>query len=475
MENRPAKTKILITLGPASNTKKKIKALINKGIDGIRLNFSHGNYDFYRDTFENIDTACAEEGVSLAVLQDLQGPKIRVGELAEKEIELVPGNKIEIVTDDIQGTTERISTSYKLLANDASSGDKILLNDGLIKLIVTDKRENSVICEIVEGGILTPRKGMNLPGMKISSPALTEKDIQDIDFASKYRIDYIALSFVRSANDIILLKNLLEKKNISRPVIAKIEKREAVDDFENILTAADGIMVARGDLGVELSPQEVPVIQKQIINKCNEAGKLVITATQMLESMINNPIPTRAEASDVANAVWDGTDVVMLSGETSVGNYPVETVKIMNDILMKTENSPVFCRDISFRIPSTPEENLIDAAGRAICAISKQINSPVIVVLTNTGREAKVLSKYRPDAVIAAISGNPEVISNLNLYHGVIPFYLEGIDDEAKAIESTNSMISEKVIAKKGDTIIYITGLPHLNSSSSFRMRFETI
>ena len=475
MENRPAKTKILITLGPASNTKKKIKALINKGIDGIRLNFSHGNYDFYRDTFENIDTACAEEDVSLAILQDLQGPKIRVGELAEKEIELVPGNKIEIVTDDILGTSERISTSYKLLVNDASSGDKILLNDGLIKLIVTDKKENSVICEIIEGGILTARKGMNLPGMKISSPALTDKDIQDIEFASKYRVDYIALSFVRSANDILLLKNFLEKKNISKPVIAKIEKREAIDDFENILAAADGIMVARGDLGVELSPQEVPVIQKQIINKCNEAGKLVITATQMLESMISNPIPTRAEASDVANAVWDGTDVVMLSGETSVGNYPVESVKIMNDILMKTENSPVFCRDISFKIPTSPEENLIDAAGKAICAISKQINSPVIVVFTNSGREVKVLSKYRPDAVIAALSSHAEVVSNLNLYHGVLPFYLKDFDDETKAIESANSLISGKVLAKKGDTIIYVTGLPQLNGNSHFRMRFETI
>jgi pyruvate kinase len=469
-----AKTKILCTLGPASSSKKILKALISKGIDGVRLNFSHGTYDFFRETFENIEAACSEENTSLSVLLDLQGPKIRVGEIAGDGIELTAGNKIDIVTEYIQGTAERISTSYKLMVHDAAAGDMILINDGLIKLVVIEKKENSLTCQILEGGKLTRHKGINLPGMKISTPALTEKDIRDIDFASGFHIDYVALSFVRSANDIMLLKNLLKKKNLDYPIIAKIEKREAIESFDEILAAADGIMIARGDLGVELLPQEVPVIQKQIISKCNAAGKLVITATQMLESMIVNPVPTRAEASDVANAVWDGTDVVMLSGETSVGSYPVETVQIMNDILIKTENSPNFQKNILYEIPFTREDNLLDSTGRAVCAISEQINSPAIVVFTASGKEAHVISKYRPKAKILAISNNPGTVTALNLCRGVIPFYIKEIEDEEKAIEASTNLIVENLIAKKGDTVIYTTGIP-FTGDKKFWLRFATI
>ena len=318
-----AKTKILATLGPATHDVEAIKQLILAGVDGVRLNLSHGTYDFFEEIFNSIHTACLEENSPLAVLVDVQGPKIRIGELEQPSINLVTGNSIEITIEDIKGNEQIISTSYKQLVDDAKIGDPILINDGLIRLKVIQKKSKSLVCEIVNGGVLTPKKGMNLPGMNLSTPSITEKDFNDLEFVLKHRVDYIALSFVRSANDVFELKNWLAAKGKTMPVIAKIEKKEAVDNLTEIINASDGVMVARGDLGVELPPQEVPVLQKSIIKQCNALGKLVITATQMLESMINSPIPTRAEASDVANAVWDGTDVVMLSAETSVGKFPI--------------------------------------------------------------------------------------------------------------------------------------------------------
>ncbi len=332
-----AKTKILTTLGPSTSTSAMIREMINSGIDGVRLNFSHGDYSFFTNLYKEVDTACREEKFSLAILIDLQGPKMRIGELEASEIELTAGESIEITTENIKGSRTRISTSYKLFAEDAQPGDPVLIDDGLIRLQVTGKKDHSVVCYIENGGILKPKKGMNMPGMNISSPSVTEKDYRDLEFAIQNRVDYIALSFVRTPEDITGLREWLKNKNINKPIIAKIEKKEAVDNFDEILAAADGIMIARGDLGVEMPPQQVPVIQKEIIRKCNAAGKLVITATQMLESMINNPIPTRAEASDVANAVWDGTDVVMLSGETAVGKYPLKAIQMMNDIIKNAE------------------------------------------------------------------------------------------------------------------------------------------
>ena len=306
------KTKILCTLGPSTYTSEEIKKLILAGLDGVRLNLSHGDYDFYKKVFDNIHNACVDEKTPLAVLVDLQGPKIRIGELIRPEIEIKTGEKIEITTENIKGDNKRIYASYENLPSDAQIGDKVLINDGLIRLRITEKKANSITCLIENGGTLKPRKGMNLPGMKLSTPSVTEKDFHDLEFVLQHRVDYIALSFVRSASDITTLRDWLKSKNYNKPIIAKIEKKEALDDFDKILEAADGIMIARGDLGVEVPPQEVPVIQKDIIKKCNSVGKPVITATQMLESMIDNPIPTRAEASDVANAVWDGTDTIML-------------------------------------------------------------------------------------------------------------------------------------------------------------------
>ena len=392
-------------------------------MDGARLNFSHGSYDFYETVFNNITQACSETESPLAILIDLQGPKIRIGELTEPEIEIYSGDKIEITIDELVGTKELISTSYKPLIKDSKLNEIILIDDGLIKLKIIDKRKKSVVCLIQNGGTLRSKKGMNLPGMKLSTPSVTEKDYSDLKFALTHRIDYIALSFVRRAEDISSLRKWLNDKNYFVPIIAKIEKKEAVDNFDAILETADGIMVARGDLGVELLPQEVPIIQKQIIKKCNSVGKLVITATQMLESMIHNPVPTRAEASDVANAVWDGTDIVMLSGETSVGKFPNTTVQIMNDIVRNSEVHIPEVKHTDFQIPKTIEENLFDAVGRAVTEMSRQINAAAIVAFTSKGRTAINLAKFRPNAKIIALSDSFDTMNKLCLKMGGY-FYL---------------------------------------------------
>ncbi|MCX8105019.1 MAG: pyruvate kinase [Ignavibacterium album] len=470
-----AKTKILATIGPATSSVEQIKNLIYAGIDGVRLNFSHGDYNFFEQVYQNIYLACVEEKTPLAVLIDLQGPKIRIGELTEPQIILNENDQIEITTEDIPGTKQKISTTYKYLPRDAEIGDLILIDDGLIRLKIIAKNEKSVICTVLNGGSLKPRKGMNLPGMKLSTPSITEKDYENIEFALKHRVDFIALSFVRSAEDVIELKNWLLMKGKEIPVIAKIEKKEAVETIDEILKIADGIMIARGDLGVELPPQEVPVLQKSIIRKCNCAGKMVITATQMLESMINSPIPTRAEASDVANAVWDGTDVVMLSGETSVGKFPVRTVQIMNDILKNAEEHSSIKKDMEFLIPESLQEKLFDSVGRAVVAISRQTNAQAIVVFTEKGRTARLISKYRPNAKIIAVSNNFDTMNNLSLHWGVIPIFSEKIDKEHIAIEEAKTSILNSGLAKSGDLLIFTAGAPYSEKSRTNWIRFEVM
>jgi len=473
-----ARTKILATLGPGSSNAGIIKEMIRAGIDGIRLNFSHGSKEFYKNLFTEINAACAEEKKPLAILIDLQGPKIRIGELIEPEIQLITGETIEITDDDIKGNQKIISNSYKQLADDAQKGDAILIDDGLIRLRILEKKKKSVICLIENGGILKPRKGMNLPGMKLSTPSITQKDYADLEFVQSYRFDYIALSFVRSANDIKELRSWLNKKNLNKPIIAKIEKREAVERFDSILEEADGIMIARGDLGVELPPHEVPVIQKEIIKKCNSVGKTVITATQMLESMIQNLIPTRAESSDVANAVWDGTDVVMLSGETSIGRHPVKTVQTMNDIIVNAEQHVNSEGKVIFKIPEKVEDNLFDSVGNAISIISRQINASVIVALTGKGRTAKNLSKFRPKSVIAAFSDNPDTINNLALQWGVTPLYCDELDKESqnnRTIDKAKKILLEKGLVKEGDVVIFTAGEPYSHKSRSNWLRFEVV
>jgi pyruvate kinase len=474
-QDSAAKTKILATLGPSTQDVESIRQLILAGIDGVRLNLSHGSYDFFEEIFNSIHIACLEENSPLAVLVDVQGPKIRIGELEQPSINLITGNSIEITVEDIKGNENIISTSYKQLTNDAQIGDQILINDGLIRLSVTQKKTKSLVCDIVNGGVLTPKKGMNLPGMNLSTPSITEKDFRDLEFVIKHRVDYIALSFVRSANDVVGLKKWLVEKGRNIPVIAKIEKKEAVENLFEIILASDGIMVARGDLGVELPPQDVPVLQKTIIRQCNALGKLVITATQMLESMINSPIPTRAEASDVANAVWDGTDVVMLSAETSVGKFPFRTVQIMNDIIRNAEKHNEDRANNYYITPDSLQENLFDSVGRAIVEISKQINAQAIVVFTFEGRTARIISKYKPESKIIAISNSFGTMNNLCLRWGVTSVYREKIDKEHLAIDDAKELILNAGLASKGDLIIFTAGAPYSEKSRANWLRFEVI
>jgi len=469
------KTKILATLGPQTATTEKIKLLVNAGVDAVRLNMSHGDHDFYSSVFENIHTARTDLNLPLAVLADLQGPKIRIGELENPEIEIQTGGKIEITIKDVLGNKNLISTSYKNLIKEAEIGELILINDGLIRLRINGKKEDSVVCEIENGGTISPRKGMNLPGMKLSTPSLTEKDFADLQFLLSKKIDYVALSFVRTVDNILQLKKWLDEKESSIPVIAKIEKKEAWDNIDSILNAADGIMIARGDLGVELSPPEVPVIQKEIIKKCNETGKLVITATQMLESMISSKIPTRAEAADVANAVWDGTDVVMLSGETSVGKNPVDTVKMMSEIVSNAEKHFVANDRIKFHIPETLEENLFDSVLKGITLVSEQIKANAIVVFTFKGRAARGLAKYRPGAKIIAVSDSFDTMNNLCLRWGVTSLFISKIDKQHAAINDAKELILNAGLVNKGDLVIFLSRAPFSEKGRTDWLHFEVL
>lgn len=469
------KTKILATLGPETASVESIKELVTSGVNAVRLNMSHGDYDFYSTVFENIHSVRAELNSPLAILADLQGPKIRIGELSKPEIKIFSGNEIEITTDDIIGNDKIVSTSYKNLQKDAEVDDLILINDGLIRLKIKKKKENSIVCDIENGGILSPRKGMNLPGMKLSTPALTEKDFKDLNFLLGKPVDYFALSFVRKAEDILQLKEWLNKNGKPTPIIAKIEKKEATDSLDSILETSDGIMVARGDLGVELSPAKVPVIQKELIKRCNEMGKLVITATQMLESMINSPIPTRAEAADVANAVWDGTDVVMLSGETSVGKHPVESVKMMHEIVINAEQHFMQNENIKFKVPEVLEENLFDSVLKGITSVAEQIKANAIVVFTYKGRAARGLAKYRTAAKIIAISDSFETMNNLCLRWGVNSVFIDKIDKQHAAIEDAKSLILNAGLVSKGELVIFLSRTPSSEKGRSDFLHFEVL
>lgn len=471
--NSFSKTKILCTLGPVTNTSGAIEELISSGMNGVRFNMSHGNYEDFDKLFKQIEIAVKNKNVPLALLADLQGPKIRIGEIKDNYIELNPGDSIEITIDTVLGTQALISTSYKQLTEDAVIGDNILINDGLIRLTIKEIKSRSVICTVNVGGVLSSKKGMNLPGMKLSTPSVTEKDYRDLQFLKKHKVDYIALSFVRAAKDIIELKKWLKENNFEKPVIAKIEKKEAIDNLEEILDAADGIMIARGDLGVELMPQEVPLIQKAIIKKCNEKGKLVITATQMLESMITNPIPTRAEASDVANAVWDGTDVIMLSGETSVGKYPSKAVSMMRDIAIKAESSQVYSKEPDYLVPVQPEENVFDSINKAVSSISRQINAAAIGVFTYCGKTAVTLSKFRPGAKIIAVTNSIDTMNKLSLNWGVCSVYFAEMDKEHLVVDKVKQMMLEKGLIKKGDSVIFTAGTPYPDKSRSNWIRYE--
>jgi len=451
-----SKAKIICTIGPSCDSEEILTKLIESGMNVARLNFSHGNHSDHLKKIKIIRKLSKKLKVPVAILQDLQGPKIRIGTFEKPPIHLNPGDRFTITTNKVTGNQQKVSTSYKNLANDVNVGDRILVNDGLIKLEVKDKTDTDIYCEVKNGGSLYDRRGINLPGIKISEPSLTRKDKDDLKFGLENGIDYVAMSFVRDANSVRQVKKFMKDKKV--PVIAKLEKPEALENLEDIIEESDGIMVARGDLGVEISASRVPVVQKEIIEKCLMAGKPVITATQMLDSMIVNPIPTRAETSDVANAIFDGSDAVMLSGETAFGKYPVESVKMMHSIIEDAEKKESYFRlnPVDF-FCETKNEFSLSICHSAYYAAS-EINARYIVVFTKSGYTAEVMSNFRPKVPILALTPSEKTLYTLALNWGVIPALLDKNYDISEDLSPLENFLKKNNWMKKGDNIVIIAG-----------------
>lgn len=456
------RTKIVATLGPATSTPERIAGLIRAGMNVARLNFSHGTHAEHAARIAMVRRAAAEAGRHVAILQDLQGPKIRTGPLENGQpVELVAGQRFVITTEPIIGDVHRVSTTYRALPLDVRPRDRILLSDGLIELVVTGHTDTEVETEVVHGGRLREHQGINLPGVRVSAPAATEKDLADLAFGLEQGVDYVALSFVRRASDVREVKEFIRRAGKQTPVIAKIERPEALDVLPEILAEADGIMVARGDLGVEMPPERVPIVQKQIIAAANQALLPVITATQMLESMIHNPRPTRAEASDVANAIIDGTDAVMLSGETAAGAYPIEAVQMMALIADAVEASYTGGQHSTTpRWSIAPAQSTPRAIAAAACTIANSLPVRFIVVLTQSGASARLVSHYRPDVPILAFCPSEETARRTSLYWGVTPIVIEARDRLDELEQQIVRMMRETGMVRKGDLIVLSGGHP---------------
>lgn len=455
MADMKRKAKIICTIGPASQSEEVISQLAQAGMDAARLNFSHGTHDDHLRNITLIRRVSAGLRKPIAILQDLQGPKIRIGTFAHGPANLVTGGRFIISTRPRAGDEAGVSTSYSKLARDVHPGDFILIDDGLIKLHVLETDTEDVTCEVVNGGVLYDRKGINLPGVRISEPSLTAKDREDLHFGLENGVDYIALSFVRDPRDIIEIKEVIGGKRV--PVIAKLEKPEALEKLDAIIALADGIMVARGDLGVEISPAKVPALQKRIIEKCHQQGVPAITATQMLDSMMVHPTPTRAEASDVANAIFDGSDAVMLSGETAFGKYPVQAVEMMARIIEEAEKTPYFRlghRDV-------PADTVISFA-QSICHAayhsSREIGAKFIIAFTETGFTARLISKYRPECPIIAFTPHEETCRRVSLYWGTIPIQMDFARDTQEAIREMENKLLVEGLINKGDHLVVMAG-----------------
>lgn len=471
MKNWLRRTKIVATLGPASSDPDIIKRLVGNGMDVARLNFSHGNYDDHARVIQTLRKVAVELNKPITILQDLQGPKIRVCRLPGGRLELTAGELISLIPEsEYCQAPATIPIDYPFVAEEARPGMQVLLADGLFELEVTEVRQKDVICRVIEGGLLTDRKGVNFPNLNLRLPSMTEKDIQDLDFGLSQNVDWISLSFVRSADDIISLRNYISDKGFKKPIIAKIEKPQAIEHLEEIIAVVNGIMVARGDLGVEMSPEKVPMLQKKIIRLCNEAGKTVITATQMLESMIHEPRPTRAEASDVANAIIDGTDAIMLSGETAMGDFPVKAVEMMARIAMDVESR------IEFKTYPPSGQSSLEALSRATNQIASVIKPACIVVLTATGQSAQAVASERPSAPIYALSTHSNVYHALNLLWGIQPIL---INDHPDTFEEMVGIIETALVSrnlvKQGEKIVLLGGIPAHNPGGTNFLKVHTI
>ena len=470
------KTKIVATLGPASSSKDVLRDMMLAGVNVFRINFSHADYEDVKQRMKIIRELNEELGFTTAILGDLQGPKLRVGKMKE-EVVVSKGDEITFATgEEFEGTSSRVYMNYDEFPQDVKAGERILLDDGkLIFEVVSTNKKDEVLAKVIQGGPLRSKKGVNLPNTNISLPALTEKDIQDAEFAVKQGVDWIALSFVRNSDDLIELQNLIKEHTDEKiPIIAKIEKPEGVDNIDKIVAYCDGLMVARGDLGVEIPAQEVPLIQKQLVLKAKKARIPVIIATQMMETMITSLTPTRAEVNDVANSVMDGADAVMLSGETSVGNYPVQVIEKMSQIIMSVENSPLI--KVPHEPPHVRTKRYIT---KSICYhaahMANEIKAQAICTLTNSGYTAFQISAWRPESNILVFTSNKRILNQLSLLWGVRAFYYDKMVSTDETIDDINRIATEFKFVEKGDFTINLAAMPITNKGMVNTLRISEI
>jgi len=465
------KTKIVCTIGPASESAETLKQLIDEGMNVCRLNFSHGSYDEHQARIDTIKKVRNEVKRPIAILLDTKGPEIRTGNFNKDEVTLNAGQKFTITMDDVVGDETKCTVSYKELVDDVNVNDRILIDDGLIELVVLSKDKKDILCEVKNTGIVKNKKGVNVPNVKINLPAITQKDKEDIIFGIKNDIDYIAASFVRKASDVLAIREVLENNGgQSIKIISKIESQEGVDNIDEILEVSDGIMVARGDLGVEIPTEEIPMVQKEIIKKCNSLSKYVITATQMLDSMIRNPRPTRAEVTDVANAIFDGTDAIMLSGETAAGKYPVEAVKTMAKIARATEES--FDYELILRQKKAfMQPTITNAISHATCTTAMDLKAKAIITATSGGYTARMVSSYRPFAPIIASTNDEKTYRQMSLYWGVFAILNTESGSAEDVIDSSVQLSLEKNAIEPGDLVVITAGVPVGKSGTTNLLR----
>ena len=453
------KTKIVCTLGPASQSEETLTKLIENGLNVCRFNFSHGSHEEHKERIDVVKKVREKLNKPVAILLDTKGPEIRTGNFADPEVFLQEGDKFTITMADVIGTKEICTVSYKGLANDVVKGDLILIDDGLVGLSVQDVVGEEIHCIVENSGIVKNHKGVNVPGVKINLPALTPKDISDIEFGITQGIDFIAASFVRKAADVLAIREVLENNNATNiQIISKIENQEGVDNLDEILQVSDGLMVARGDLGVEIPTEEMPIVQKEMIRKCNELGKPVITATQMLDSMMRNPRPTRAEVTDVANAIYDGTDAIMLSGETAAGKYPVESVKVMATIAKRIEETLDY--DNILRSKGLNNTSVTDAISYATCATAKSLNASGIITSTSSGHTARMVSKFRPNTPIIAATPNEKTSRQLSLSWGVYTVNCAQAGNTDDLIDNSIEASKNAGFINDGELVVVTAGVP---------------
>lgn len=448
------KTKIVATIGPATSSVPMLSKLLKAGMNVVRLNFSHGDFAEHQAKVDNFKIAMKATGLIGAVMQDLSGPKIRLGEFSTEKVELTAGKNIIITTKKIIGNEKIVSINYPLFPKEVKKGDMIMVDDGKKKFEVISIKGDEVLCKIIVGGETKGRRGVNLPDSDLSIKSLTEKDIKDIDFGIKNKVDFFAFSFVRTAEDVIDLRTILNKRKSKALIIAKIETPQAVKNIDAILELCDGLMVARGDLAIEVPAERVPMIQKMLIKKCNEQGKIVITATQMLESMIKSPVPTRAEVSDIANAILDGTDAVMLSEETTLGLYPVEAVKMMSKVAYDIEHSYPERK----LIPTLErgERSITDSVTGSVVKIAHDLDARAIIALTKTGYTARMISRHKPESMIIAVSHNAVTYRQLNISFGCLPILIDEYKEIGIAFKNLREYCLKNKILSKGDRVVMV-------------------